>query len=136
MEKFEETFGGLLFQHLFKKSPTAKELFGFGKDLDVDSEETSKSDKFLFHAASVTRMLDAAINMVGPDEELFFEMMHSLGEKHKTYGVTPAMLPNMGSAIMDALEKSLKDSFKDSIKDAWSEVFESISTNMVKGMKT
>lgn len=83
------------------------------------------------HASYLIQMIDAAINMLGPDIELLTEIMTELGLKHIRYGVKPDHFPKMGIALMQTLEELLEDSWTDSVAEAWRETYEALSTDMV-----
>jgi len=131
---FEKVVGTILFQHLFKKSPPAKALFGFPIDIDTDSQELLTSKRFLMHACYLVQMVDTALSMLGPDDSLLTEIMLDLGSKHKRYGVKPEMFAIMGEAIISALQNTLKDDFTDLVEQAWLEVFKELSGDMIQGM--
>ena len=86
------------------------------------------------HAAYLVEMLDTALNMLGPDLELLSEIMLDLGAKHVRFGVRPEMFPQMGDALLLALEATLKDEFTPPIKEAWIETYGALSGDMVRGM--
>eukprot|EP00523_Entomoneis_sp_CCMP467_P006946 CAMPEP_0168732538 /NCGR_PEP_ID=MMETSP0724-20121128/7822_1 /TAXON_ID=265536 /ORGANISM="Amphiprora sp., Strain CCMP467" /LENGTH=159 /DNA_ID=CAMNT_0008779559 /DNA_START=52 /DNA_END=531 /DNA_ORIENTATION=- len=134
IKNFEQVVGTVLFQQLFKKSPQTKVLFGFPIDIDTDSQELLTSKRFLMHAAYLVEMLDTALNMLGPDIELLTEIMLELGAKHIRYGVKPDMFPQMGEALMIALESALGKDFTPTVREAWQETYSELSGDMVRGM--
>ncbi|KAL7571327.1 hypothetical protein ACA910_007645 [Epithemia clementina (nom. ined.)] len=130
---FEQKVGLILFQHLFKKSPQTKILFGFPIDVDTDSPELLGSKRFGMHAAYLVEMLDTALNMLGPDIELLTEIMLELGAKHIRYGVKADMFPMMGESLLIALQATLGDDFTDELKEAWVETYGELSGDMIRG---
>eukprot|EP00523_Entomoneis_sp_CCMP467_P021120 CAMPEP_0168852416 /NCGR_PEP_ID=MMETSP0727-20121128/12963_1 /TAXON_ID=265536 /ORGANISM="Amphiprora sp., Strain CCMP467" /LENGTH=185 /DNA_ID=CAMNT_0008906533 /DNA_START=52 /DNA_END=610 /DNA_ORIENTATION=+ len=129
------TFAPCAFCHrLFKNDPQCKVLFGFPLDIDTDSAELLQSKRFLMHAAYLVEMLDTSLGMLGPDDELLAEIMYDLGSKHTRYGVKADMFPQMGKALMVALEAILKHTLNDATRDAWKKTFAELSSEMIRGM--
>jgi hypothetical protein len=119
------------FCSLFEKCPQAKVLFGFPIDIDPNSPELLRSKSFIMHASYLIRMLDTALNMLGPDIELLTEIMTKLGAKHERYGVTPEMFPIMGDALMHTLETILRADFTEPVKEAWLQTYSALSQDML-----
>mmetsp|Transcript_15753 Transcript_15753/g.43458 ORF Transcript_15753/g.43458 Transcript_15753/m.43458 type:complete len:88 (-) Transcript_15753:80-343(-) len=86
------------------------------------------------HAAYLVEMLDTSLGMLGPDDELLAEIMYDLGSKHTRYGVKADMFPQMGKALMVALEAILKHTLNDATRDAWKKTFAELSSEMIRGM--
>jgi hemoglobin-like flavoprotein len=104
-------------------------------DADTKSHELLTSKRFLMHGSYLIQMLDAAINMLGPDIELLTEIMLELGGKHIRYGVKPEMFPIMGECLIHVLEDTLKESFTDTVKEAWCDVYGALSSDMIRAMR-
>jgi hypothetical protein len=117
---------------LFKKCPQAKVLFGFPIDIDPNAPELLRSSSFIMHASYLIRMLDTALNMLGPDIELLTEIMTKLGDKHVRYGVKPEMFPIMGDALIHTLKTILKADFTESVKEAWLKTYSALSQDMLR----
>ena len=80
-------------------------------------------------------MFDSALNLLGPDDELLFEMLNQLGKRHVSYGVTPHYLPFMGRALILALSDFLgKENWSDKLEDAWYEVYCRMSGVMMQAI--
>jgi hypothetical protein len=120
-----------LCDRLFENCPPARVLFGFPIDIDVNSEELIKSKRFLAHAAYLLEMIDTALNMLGPDDELLTEIMYDLGNKHSRYGVKAAMFPVMGEALEYMLHKTIGEKFTDSRRESWRITYSALSTDMI-----
>ena len=80
----------------------------------------------------LVKMLDDAINMLGPDVELLTEVMTQLGEQHSSYGVEPSFYPPMGSALIETLNELLGNDFSEEMRDAWFECYQEISLDMMR----
>lgn len=135
IKNYEEVAGSLLFQHLFEKCPQCKVLFGFPLDADPKSPELLSSKRFIMHASYLIQMLDTALNMLGPDEELLTEIMLELGLKHVRYGVKPEMFSIMGQCLLQTLEETLKDHMTDTHKKAWQLTYSALSGDMIRAHK-
>jgi hemoglobin-like flavoprotein len=133
-KNYEVVSGTKLFQRLFDKCPQAKILFGFPINIDVTSAELLTSKRFLAHAAYLLEMIDAALNMLGPDIELLTDIMLELGEKHIRYGVKPEMFPIMEEALICMLEDALGTEFTADMKEAWGETYGALSGDMIRSM--
>jgi hemoglobin-like flavoprotein len=83
------------------------------------------------HASYLIRMLDTALNMLGPDIELLTEIMTKLGDKHVRYGVTSEMFPIMGDALIHTFETILKADFTEPVKEAWLQTYSALSQDML-----
>jgi hemoglobin-like flavoprotein len=130
-KNYHEVVGSKLFQRFFDKCPQAKILFRFPSDIDVyDCPELLRSKRFLTHAVYFLEMIDQALNMLGPDIELFTELMLDLGSKHVRYfRVKPEMFPIMGEALIYVLQDTLGGDFTEGMKESWEETF-----NMIRAM--
>ena len=110
-------------------------LFGFPIDIDPTSRELLESKRFLMHAAYMIRMIDTALNMLGPDSEMQTEIMTDLGTKHVRYGVKPNMFPIMGRCLIETLEEFLGAScFTPHVKESWVETYDALSYDMVQAI--
>jgi hemoglobin-like flavoprotein len=121
-----------LFHSLFEKCPQAKVLFGFPIDIDPNAPELLRSKSFIMHASYLIRMLDTALNMLGPDIELLTDIMTMLGDKHVRYGVKPEMFPIMGDALIHTLKTILKAGFTEPVKEAWLLTYSALSQDMLR----
>ena len=65
-------------------------IFGFHEFEEVFNDET-KVHRFSFHAQYFVRMLDKALNLLGPDVELLTDILMELGAKHVQYGKCPTV---------------------------------------------
>ena len=134
IRNYDEKAGVLLFQHLFRRCPEAKQLFGFPIDLDVDSETMINSRRFTMHAKYFIEMLDRALSMV--EAKCVEENMKQLGALHATYGVKPEFFPIMGDALFYTLEETLPaGTWNDTLRFAWKNLFEKLSAQMILAMK-
>ena len=133
IDDYDAIAGTKLFQHLFRKCPETKTLFGFPIDLDMDSDAMMKSRRFQTHAKYFVEMLDKALGMV--EAKQLEENMKSLGELHVNYGVKEEFFPIMGTALIAALKDTLGGDWNQDIEAAWGDVFERLSSAMIKSMK-
>lgn len=89
---------------------------------------------FVRHAVGVVRMLDAAVNMLGPDLDVVTAVLEGLGARHVQYGVLPEHYPIVGQALLETLEAALgPDGWTDDVKLGWATIFSFVSSTMIKG---
>lgn len=79
-------------------------------------------------------MVDAALNMLGPDLELLTEIMLDLGAKHSRYGVRPQMFPIMGICLIETVDE-LCGGISAAEKAAWRDTYGALSGDMLQGQK-
>lgn len=121
---------------IFKIAPEAKGLFDFTKGYDDANDEALYSDKdFLKHATRVVRMLDAAVNMLGPDLEPVSKTLEALGARHVAYGVVPEHYPVVGEALLTTLAAALGDAWTPTAQEGWKGIYSFVSATMIKGAK-
>lgn len=130
---YDEKAGVLLFQHLFRKCPQAKGLFGFPVTIDVESESLLESRRFTMHAKYFIEMLDKTFAMVEADS--IEENMKELGAMHAMYGVKAEYFPVMGEGLFYALEKMLpKGEWDEKLQSAWADLYSRLSSQMIAAM--
>lgn len=75
------------------------------------------------------------LHKTGPDVELIQEILSQVGKRHKDFGVQQSYFPHMGQALVFAIEKLLgADQFTAAHKAAWTEVYEEMSSEILKSM--
>jgi hemoglobin-like flavoprotein len=125
-----------MMRRLFQKSPEAKVLFGFPIDMDTNSPEMLASKRFIIQGSYLIKMLDTALNMLGPDIELLTDILQDLGAKHVRYGVKPEMFGIMGDALIKTLQETLGGGLMtESCIEAWKKTYDELSRDMIKAMK-
>lgn len=78
-------------------------------------------------------MLDASVNMLGPDLEPLTEALETLGAIHLAYGVLPEHYPVVGEALLSTLEVALGDAWNDQVQIGWAGIYAFVSTAMIAG---
>ena len=78
-------------------------------------------------------MLDASVNLLGPDLEPVTITLKHLGVRHTQYGVVEAHYPIVGEALLKTLEAALGDKWTPTVKQGWVSIFTFISTTMLNG---
>lgn len=81
------------------------------------------------------KMVDRAINLLGPDIELLTDIMLELGEQHYKFGVQASFYPPMGQALLKVLQKFLGENFTDDMKNAWLETYQALAYDMIRSKK-
>ena len=122
---------------IFEIAPGAKELFAFAKknndEEDDDDERLYKDPRFLVHARRVVKMLDVAVDMLGPDLGPVSHALRLLGERHVAYGVIPEHYPIVGQALLSTLEAALGSSWTPPVQEGWAAIYGFVSATMVAG---
>ena len=108
-------------------------MFRFTQGFEFGSEELYKSERFVEHATGVIQTVDTAVSMLGPNVDALAEILYELGKKHTRYGAVPQHYVVVGQALLDTLETALRDNFTDEVKAAWAQLYNIVSTNMIKG---
>lgn len=88
-------------------------------------------------------MFHKALTLEGPPEVLF-GMLQDVGRRHIQYGVKKQYISVMGEAIVLAMKERMEQQqvnddeccWSDELEEAWEEVYDVLSDNIVKGMKT
>ena len=114
--------------------PSAKDVFVFGKDIELN-DEFFKSERLVRHAKFFVKMIDRSIALLGPDIELLTEILLDLGVKHNRFGVKPSHYPPMGKALLATIQELLGDKFSQQMEDAWVEVFQALAYDMIRASK-
>ena len=71
----------------------------------------------------------------GPDVDLIQEILSQVGKRHSDFGVQAEYFPYMGEALVYALEEVIgSDHFTAGHKSAWKEVYDELSSEIVKAM--
>jgi hemoglobin-like flavoprotein len=121
------------FCRIFELAPIALNMYKFGSEFEGNEEELYKSKSFKAHARGVVKMLDAAVNMLGPDLEPATKTLITLGKKHVKYGVLPAHYGIVGEALLYTLETALGDKWTPLVKKGWVGVYTFVSSAMMAG---
>ena len=81
---------------LFELEPATKVIFGFELDEEVFTDD-SKVERFSHHAKYFIRMLDKALNLLGPDIEMLDAIFLDIGVKHFQFGMCHCLFSNLKS---------------------------------------
>ncbi|KAL7575107.1 hypothetical protein ACA910_000474 [Epithemia clementina (nom. ined.)] len=128
--KFEDELGTMILKKLFELQPKTRAVFGFAKDQEPVEGDKNTS----VHAHTVVSMFDSVLQMLGPDTDLVQEVLQQVGKRHKDFGVSPSYFPYMGQALIFALKERMQDAFTNDHKDSWEEVYEELSSEIIKAM--
>lgn len=128
-KNYVETMGRGLFGKLFKHQPNVSPVFGF----DNNNENVQNTLKFIDFSKHFVKVIDQAVEMLGPDLELLTEFFVDLGGKHsKEYGIKPAFYPILGSVLMEQLEEMLGPKvFTVQTKVCWLQLYEALARDMM-----
>lgn len=79
-------------------------------------------------------MLDAAVDMLGPDLEVVAKVLADLGAKHVSFGVLPAHYGIVGEALMHTLQTALGEQYwTRDVKQGWTVLYAFVTTAMLAG---
>ena len=120
-------------RRIFELAPVALNMYSFGPEFKGKEEELYKSESFKAHAQGVVKMLDAAVNMMGPDLQPVTRTLTKLGASHVKYGVLPVHYGIVGEALMHTLATALGDNWTPQVKKGWEGVYTFVSTAMISG---
>ena len=138
---YEAVAGTILFKKIFELAPGAIGMYTFGPQFapaegDDDGqikEDLYTSPLFLRHAKGVVQMLDAAINMLGPDMVPMEKALKGLGAKHVEFGVLPPHYAIVGEALLYTLGAALGDGWTPKVQQGWEAIYDFVSTQMMDG---
>ena len=107
-------------------------MFSFGRSIDSYSEDLLRNRQVIEHGKHYVKMVDRAIDLLGPDIELLTEIFLELGKQHERFGVLPEFYPPMGQALLFALSELLGDRFTEPVRDAWVKCYEALADDMIR----
>lgn len=112
-------------------------VLGFPKTMDPSCEKVQKSKRFVAHSKFFVQLLDRALDMLGPADDVLTDILMELGKDHKKMGVKPCFFAPLGSALIEILQEELpaKD-FDDRTKDAWVEVYTALSNDIIQSIRS
>jgi hemoglobin-like flavoprotein len=111
-------------------------VLGFPASMDPNSEEVKKNKRFRAHSKYFVQLLDRALDMIGPADDVLTEILEELGKSHAKMGVKPAFFPALGIALLQVLEEELPASdFNEKVKGCWVEIYTALSSDMIKSIK-
>eukprot|EP00934_Nitzschia_sp_Nitz4_P009242 Nitzschia sp. Nitz4//scaffold201_size42423//40844//41768//NITZ4_007381-RA/size42423-snap-gene-0.42-mRNA-1//-1//CDS//3329541353//9232//frame0 len=132
---YAEVAGEILFRRIFELAPAAIGLYKFGTGFSEVCEEMYCHPAFKAHSKGVVKMLDEAIQMLGPDMMPLILELETLGARHVEYGVLPAHYDIVGQALLYTLEAALGDGWNQKLKDGWIQIYGAVSGAMMEGAK-
>jgi hemoglobin-like flavoprotein len=94
-----------------------------------------RNSSFIAHSKHYVKMVDRAVGLLGPDIELLTEILMELGLQHHKFGVESSFYPPMGQALIATMEELLGDKFNVETREAWSECYQAMGYDMMRGGK-
>ena len=113
-------FATRFYARLFEQYPQTRALFP-PSEAGMRKQETSLMSTLAVVVAGVER----GDNMA--------EVIRSLGERHSRYGAQAAHYPIVGQLLIQTFQDFLGDAFTPQMKAAWTQAYEIISAEMLKG---
>jgi hypothetical protein len=133
MPNYEETVGMNLFKKIIelvvlgRKGPSDLTFIG------ASSGDNLENPLFKLRASLFIRMLDIAINMLGPDLVPMTTALHELGGRHNDYGVEPGDYAVVGDALFHTLASVTGAKWSGKTEKSWKAVYAFISGCMITG---
>lgn len=116
----KEEFARYFYDQLFAQYPQTRQLF------PPTAEGMRRQESSLIATlAVVIAGVERGDNLV--------EIIRSLGARHSRYGAQAAHYPIVGTLLIQAFQDTLGDAFTPQMKTAWSQAYEIISAEMLKG---
>jgi hypothetical protein len=114
---------------LLELQQDVRSLFQFAGD----NEEMRNDSMFQTLTSLMVRMVDTAINTLGPDSAFLNEELLRLGAQHYEYGVQPMHLLSLCKSVFYCLDKFLASEFTCEERESWQVVMKYMVSKMVKG---
>ncbi|GAX27988.1 hypothetical protein FisN_16Lh317 [Fistulifera solaris] len=118
---------------LFKMDPQVKPIYGFAVEKEVKAQGMQRMG-VLIYGLQVVKMFDVILSALGPDEELFYDVVTEMGEQHCKHGLTPDHFTLLCGAVMGVLETIMDTEWTKDVRAAWSQVIECVNAEIVKSM--
>lgn len=122
-----EAAGLVLFGHIFRIAPEAKELFPFAKDEETMWLPGSRLEK---HGARVVSTVATAVSLL-KDLDTLVPVLQTLGLKHVGYKVLPPHYEIVGQAFIATLDDALQTEFTEAVKNAYLKVWKIVQATMI-----
>lgn len=106
------------YENLFAAHPEVRPLFA--------TTQMQKQRKMLLNA-----LVLVVENLRNP--EVLGQVLNSLGARHVGYGAIPKYYPAVGQALLLSFEQYLQDDWTPELKKAWTDAYETIMAEMLKG---
>lgn len=116
----KEQFAWHFYSKLFQQYPQTRLLF-------PPTEEGMRRQE-----SSLVATLAVVVAGVERGDNLT-QIIHTLGARHKRYGAAPAHYPIVGTLLIQSFQDLLGERFTPQMKTAWSQAYEIISAEMLKG---
>ncbi len=116
----KEEFARHFYNLLFQQYPQVRELFP-----NMESGMRRQEASLITTLAVVVAGVERGENLAA--------VIRSLGERHSRYGAQAAHYPIVGQLLIQTFQDLLGDAFTTQMKAAWSQAYEIISNEMLKG---
>mmetsp|Transcript_24326 Transcript_24326/g.67411 ORF Transcript_24326/g.67411 Transcript_24326/m.67411 type:complete len:146 (-) Transcript_24326:1366-1803(-) len=120
-KEFDSAFGSVVLEKFLELEPRAKKVYEGDRAVDI-------------HAKQFVKFFDSIFVLLGPDTDLVEDVLKQVGERHRVMGVKPSFFPFMGDALVHALEQFSNQPMSPEQKDAWFQVYEAISSEIIKAI--
>jgi len=117
-----DTVGKVIFMKIFKKAPTAIQLFSFKNEGVEPTKLFRLGSPATAHAVKVVTTVATAVSLL-TDLDTLVPVLQGLGLKHQSLGVVPAHYDVVGEALIESLAVALGAKFTEPVKNAWLKVY-------------
>ncbi|KAL3905684.1 MAG: hypothetical protein SGILL_009580 [Bacillariaceae sp.] len=127
--------GPKLYTKFFALEPDAMPVLGFPKTMDPLDPKIQSSGRFQAHSKFFVQLLDRALDMLGPADDVLTDILRELGKDHRKMGVKPCFFAPLGTALIEILEEELPAAdFTEATKGAWVEVYTALSSDIIQSI--
>ncbi len=131
---FDEQLGIDTLLVLFKMDPSIKKVFGFPVDKEVKAQGMQRMG-ILIHGLRIVKMLDGIFSVMGPDEDIFAEILADMGEEHCQMGLSPDHFTLLCRAFLEVMEKIMGNDWTSDIRTAWFDVIQVVNVEIAKNIQ-
>lgn len=132
---FDEQLGIDTLLVLFQMDPTVKKVFGFAVDKEVKAQGMQRMG-VLIHGLRIVKLLDGIFAVMGPDEEMFAEILADMSEEHCQIGLSPEHFTLLCKSFLEVMEKIMGSEWTSDIRSAWSDVVQVVNVEIAKTIQT
>jgi hemoglobin-like flavoprotein len=115
--------------------PRVLHIFSFGRGLEKADDDLFRSSRVTAHAKHDVKMVDGAVDLLGPNIEILTDILIELGIEHTRFGVQASFYPPVGQALIATLEELLGDKFTSDLKNSWFECYQAMSYDMMRAIQ-
>lgn len=131
---FDEQLGIDTLLALFKLDPSSKTVFGFPVDREVKAQGMQRMG-VLIHGLRIVKMLDGIFSVIGPDEDMFAEILADMSEEYCQIGLSPEHFTLLCRAFLEVMKKIMGSEWTSDVQEAWSDVIHVVNIEIAKNIQ-